>query len=143
MVVIFTNFAVKLRRAFGRDDEVPDSARRFYLGLLLWSGAASLGAWWRLIWRMAGAGPELNWMLTSDASTFLLWVEIVGVFLMLSGPAIPGDKLGDMRPPWPEDISWRRIVMAAAFCGIVAYALVVLRWGVVPAKMLVAYLRPG
>ncbi|TXN33872.1 hypothetical protein [Methylobacterium sp. WL19] len=141
LTVIFVAFVLKFRRAFA--PEVPDSARRFYLGLILWSCAAAGGALWRLLWRMGGGGPELAWMITNDAIIFQSWVETVGIFFMLSGPAIPAGKLGDMEPQYPEDISWKRIIIAATICFTAAYLVVVLRIGSDQIRALLAYLHPG
>jgi hypothetical protein len=141
MFVIFVAFVVKFRRAFSRD--VPDSARRFYLGLILWSAAASIGGLWRLAWRQMGGGADYAWMLSGGLSSFLIWAEIVGIFFMLSGPAIPGDKLGDMDVTEPEDISWKRLFLAAGLCAVATYLLVVQRIGVEQIKAFLDWLRPS
>jgi hypothetical protein len=101
---------------------VPNSVRRFYLGLILWASAADGGAVWRLLWRKAGMGPELNWMLTNDAVAFLLWVEIVGVFLMISGPNVQGKANTD-------HINWWRLGITTALCVAVTYVVVFSHFG--------------
>jgi hypothetical protein len=140
MAVIFGMFVIKMHRAYNRD--VPDSARRFYLGLILWSFAAAMGGVWFLLWYMSGGGPNYRWMLINGALPFLLWMEVVGIFFMLSGPAIPGDKLGDMTPSFPQDISWKRIILAATFCGGMTYLVVVQRVGASHIRAFLELLRP-
>lgn len=141
MLIIFIAFVAKFRRVFSR--EVPDSARRFYLGLILWSSAAAAGAIWRLMWRIGGGGDNLDWMITNSYISFPLWMEIVGIFFMLSGPAIPGHKLGDMTPGDPEDISWRRLIIAAALCAGITYMVVVERIGTCVVRDILARLQPA
>lgn len=128
MFLVFTAFAVKLRHAYAPD--VPDSARRFFLGLILWSLGAAYGADWRLAWRLLGGGPELDWMLHSDAALFQIWVEIVGIFFMLSGPPIVSRKHGDPKLATVEDISWSRLAFAAFLCVSVSYTVVIERVGI-------------
>jgi hypothetical protein len=127
MTVNSVIFILAFRRAFAPG--IPNSVRRFYLGLVLWASAADGGALWRLLWRMAGMGPELNWMLTNRAVTFLLWIEIVGVFLVISGPAVRSGPRDGSLPPAPDHINWRRISFTAALCFAVSYVVVFVRVG--------------
>lgn len=141
MTVAFVTFVLAFNRAFAKD--VPDSARRFYLGLTLWASAADGGTLWRLFWRMAGGGPELNWMLMNDGASFLLWMEIVGVFFMLSGPAVKSStKPGALPFMDNENISWRRVLLTLGLCLTATYLVVVLRVGSEHIRDMLDYLRP-
>lgn len=141
MFLIFLGFLLKFRQAY--EDDIPDSARRFYLGLILWSLGAAYGADWRLLWRLFGGGPDVDWMLTQDFVQFQIWVEIVGIFFMLSGPTSPSTKFGDTEATTPRDISWSRICMSATACAGVAWLFVVERVGVEPLRKIVDLLKPA
>jgi hypothetical protein len=132
-------FILALNSAFAPG--VPNSVRRFYLGLILWASAASGGAMWRLLWSMAGRGPDLDWMLTAPASNFLLWVEIVGVFLIISGPAVRSAPGTTGAPPRPDHINWVRISITAALCVAVSYVVVFARVGADQLHAFVAAVR--
>jgi hypothetical protein len=140
MTVMFALFVMALRRAFGSN--VPDSARRFYLGLTLWSCAAGNGALLRLLWRMAGGGAELDWMLTSDSASFLIWMEIVGGFFMISGPAARATLPIDAPDgPGPDGISWLRIGITVALCVVATYVVTIARFGTEHLHTALALLR--
>lgn len=142
LTVAFLFFGAALHRAFKLS--VPESARRFYLGLILWASAADGGALWRLLWRMAGGGDELDWMLSNDLAAFLLWMEIVGLFFILSGPTVPSKgevSLGNGQPA--DSISWRRVILAATLCFGVAYVVVVERVGGDHVHSFVNWLKPA
>lgn len=122
----FFVFVTSLRRAFEFD--VKTSAQRFFLGLILLITGAEGGAVWRLMWRMAGGTQDLAWMLTNDFVGFLLWMQIVGLFLMISGPAVPVyDAKGLVED---ERLPWRRLAVTSLACGVVVWVVVVLRPGV-------------
>lgn len=140
MTVMFVLFVLALRRAFSA--RVPDSARRFYLGLTLWSSAAGSGALWRLLWRMAGGGAELDWMLSNESASFLLWMEIVGAFFMISGPAVRATlPAGAPEGSDPDGISWPRLGVTAALCAGATYAVTVARFGTEHLHVLLETLR--
>lgn len=98
---------------------VPPSAQRFLLGIIVFFSGADGGASVRLLWRLAGGGEELDWMLTNDTVGFFLWAEVVGVVLMISAPTVSDSGGGH--------VSWRRLVLTGALCLAVGYATVVLR----------------
>lgn len=108
-------FATTLRKMFRGD--VPSSAQRFLLGLILFLIGADAGSTWRLLWRLGGSTHELDWMITNDFAGFMIWMEIVGVFLMISGPSV------DSEPNKPERINWRRMAWVTVTCLAVAGAL--------------------
>jgi hypothetical protein len=118
-------FIFAFHRAFAAG--VPNSVRRFYLGLILWASAADGGAVWRLLWHMAGRGPDLDWMLTAPASSFLIWAEIVGVFLIISGPNARSAETVKVPNPPGDHINWQRISITAALCVAVSYVVVFAR----------------
>lgn len=142
LTIAFLFFGAALHRAFRAT--VPESARRFYLGVILWATAAGGGTVWRLLWRMAGGGDELDWMLSNDFAAFLLWMEIVGLFFILSGPAVPTKgavALGDGQPT--DGISWRRVALSLVLCVGVAYVVVVERVGGEHVHTLLDWLKPA
>lgn len=107
----------RLIRLFGPD--VPGSSRRFFIGLVLFISGAAEGGIWRLLWRMAGRGDNVDWMLTNDFAGFLLWIEVVGLYMMLSGiPVIDGGA---------ERANWRRLALTGVLCLAAAWIVVSLR----------------
>lgn len=118
-------FVLTLRRAFKSD--VKTSAQRFFLGLTLLLLGSDVGSQWRLLWRFVGGGPDVSWMLTNDFAGFLLWMQIVGVFLMISGPAIP--VYGPDGGLEDEKLAWRRMLTTGAVCLVVSYLVVIHRPG--------------
>ena len=123
LAVLFTLFVRSLGRAFRPD--VTDGTRRFYLGLTLWAAAASTGGLFRGVYYMAGGGPDLAWMLTSDGASFLLWMEIVGGLFVLSGPAVRGGNTPKEQPE-TSGISWARVALTLALCAATTCAALVL-----------------
>lgn len=118
-------FVLALRRAFSSD--VKTSAQRFFLGLTLLLLGSDVGSQWRLLWRFVGGGPDVSWMLTNDFVGFLLWMQIVGVFLMISGPAIP--VYGPDGGLEDEKLAWRRMLTTGVVCVVVSYLVVIHRPG--------------
>lgn len=123
LAVLFFLFVRSLRTAFRLD--IADGTRRFYLGLTLWALAASNGGLIRALYYMAGGGAELNWMLTSDGASFLLWMEIVGGLFVLSGPAVKGDGERDAQTG-RGSISWSRVALTLVLCAATTCAALVL-----------------
>lgn len=107
----------RLFRLFGPD--VPPSSRRFFIGLVLFISGAAQGGIWRLLWRMAGRDDSVDWMLTNDFAGFLLWIEVVGLYMMLSGiPVIDGGA---------DRANWKRLALTGALCLAAAWIVVSVR----------------
>jgi hypothetical protein len=123
----FAVFVTALVRAF--DSHVKTGAQRFFMGLILLFAGMDGGSLWRLMWRMGGGATdlELAWMLTNTFTGFMLWMQIVGVFLMVSGPAVPVyDDKGVLED---EHVPWRRLLTTGAVCVTVMWLVVVVRPG--------------